>query len=65
MKSTIILLLGIVILAFGILFTMQGAGVVHWPRESFMIDQRDWIERGIVVAMIGVALILTAGRIRK
>ena len=47
-------------LAFGTLFALQGAGVVHWPRESFMLDQRDWVENGIVVAMIGVALIAMA-----
>jgi hypothetical protein len=44
---------------------LQGAGVVHWPPESFMINQRDWIERGLVVVLIGLALILTAWRIRK
>ena len=65
MKATLILLAGIIILAFGTLFTLQGAGVVHWPPESFMLDQRDWIERGLVVALAGLALILTAWRIRK
>jgi hypothetical protein len=30
-----------------------------------MLDQRDWIERGLVVALAGLALILTAWRIRK
>ncbi len=65
MKAAAILLIGIVILAFGVLFTLQGAGVVQWPPESFMINQRDWIERGVVVALIGLALILTAWRIRQ
>jgi drug/metabolite transporter superfamily protein YnfA len=65
MKATIILLIGIVVLAFGTLFTLQGAGVVHWPPESFMLDQRDWIERGLVVALAGLALILTAWRVKK
>jgi drug/metabolite transporter superfamily protein YnfA len=65
MKATLVLLTGIIILAFGTLFTLQGAGVVHWPPESFMIDQRDWIERGVVVALAGLALILTAWRIRR
>jgi len=30
-----------------------------------MINDHDWIERGIVVAVIGAALILTAWRIQK
>ena len=65
MKASAILVLGLVIFAFGTLFTLQGAGVVHWPRESFMLDNRDWIERGIVVALIGLGLILTAWRINR
>ena len=65
MKPAAILVLGLIVLAFGTLFTLQGVGVVHWPRESFMIDQRVWVERGLVVALIGLALILTAWRIRR
>jgi hypothetical protein len=65
MKSATLMMLGIVVAAAGLLFTLQGAGIVHWPRESFMLDNRDWVERGIVVVLIGAALMLTAHRIRK
>jgi hypothetical protein len=65
MKASLILLAGIVVLGFGTLFTLQGAGIVQWPPQSMMINQRDWIERGVVVVLIGLALILTAWRIRK
>jgi hypothetical protein len=65
MKSTIIFVIGVFVLAEGILFALQGSGLVAWPRQSFMINNHDWIERGIVVALIGVALILTAWRIQK
>lgn len=65
MKPAIILILGLLVLASGVLFMLQGSGMVHWPRESFMLDQRDWIERGLLVAMIGVALILTAWRLNR
>jgi hypothetical protein len=64
-KSGAILLAGVIVLAFGTLFMLQGAGVVQWPRESFMIDDRVWIERGLVVVLIGLALMLTAWRIRR
>jgi hypothetical protein len=64
-KAAVALVLGLVVLAFGVLFMMQGAGVVHWPRESFMVDDRSWIEKGIVVVLIGVALIATSWRIRR
>ena len=65
MKSNIILILGVLVLAGGTLFALQGADIVQWPRESFMLDNRDWVERGIVVALIGLALMLTAWRIRR
>jgi hypothetical protein len=65
MKSTIIFIVGVFVLAEGILFALQGSGLVAWPRSSFMINDHDWIERGIVVALIGAALILTAWRIQK
>lgn len=65
MKTAIVFVIGLCLLLQGILFALQGAGVVHWPASSFMVDNRDWIERGIVVALIGVALILTAWRIQK
>ncbi len=65
MKSLIVLVLGLIVLAAGLLFTLQGAGIVHWPADSFMLDKTDWIERGIVVMLIGLALLFTARRIRK
>ena len=65
MKPKVILILGVIVLAAGVLFTLQGAGLVMWPRESFMLGNRDWIERGLVVVLIGVALMLTAWRIRS
>jgi hypothetical protein len=65
MKSTIVFVIGVFVLAEGILFALQGSGLVQWPRQSFMINDHDWIERGIVVALVGVALILTAWRIQK
>jgi hypothetical protein len=64
-KSVLSLVLGMIALAAGLLFSLQGAGIVHWPPSSEMIDQRDWIERGIVVMLIGLALIATAWRIRR
>jgi hypothetical protein len=65
MKSAIIFIVGVFVLAEGILFALQGSGLVQWPRQSFMINDHDWIERGIVVALVGAALIFTAWRIQK
>jgi hypothetical protein len=65
MKSGVVFLLGIVLFAAGLLFALQGSNVVHWPAESFMIGKRDWIEYGVVIAIIGAMLMLTARRIRQ
>ena len=63
--KTALLILGVILLGFGILFALQGAGIVHWPRESFMLDQRDWIERGALVGLLGAALVFSSWRTRK
>ncbi len=63
--KAIMLVLGIVVLAAGVLFALQGGGIVHWPPESTMLDQREWIARGGVIALIGLALIAAARRMRR
>lgn len=50
-------ILGWVLVAAGIFWALQGAGVVMWPAESFMLRQKDWITYGIVTALVGAALI--------
>jgi hypothetical protein len=64
-KPAIVFALGVLVTAAGVLFALQGAGIVHWPAESFMVGTRDWIEYGIVIAMIGVGLMLAARRMRQ
>ncbi len=65
MKARLVFLIGFGVLVAGLLFTLQGAGLVAWPRESFMVDNHDWIGRGLVIALIGAGLILTAWRLQK
>jgi hypothetical protein len=52
-----LLILGIAAALIGLLWIGQGAGLVHWPASSFMIDQRPWIARGAVLVVIGLVLI--------
>ena len=60
--DTLLLLLGIFMLAAGLLFTAQGAGIVHWPASSFMLDQRRWIYYGAGIALAGVVFMVLARR---
>ena len=53
--------LGVLVAAFGVLFLLQGAGIVRWPAESFMLGRRVWVIWGAIIAAIGAALIV-AGR---
>lgn len=50
------LVLGIAAVLMGLLWIGQGAGLVHWPASSFMIDQRPWIARGAILAVAGLIL---------
>ena len=60
--KTALLTLGLIAVLAGLLFVAQGAGVVHWPASSFMIDQRPWILRGALLAAAGLALIFLSRR---
>jgi hypothetical protein len=57
-------IVGVLALLMGLLWIGQGTGIVSWPASSFMIDQRPWALRGVVLAIIGLALILFARRRR-
>jgi hypothetical protein len=57
------LILGIAGLVVGLLWIGQGAGLVHWPASSFMIDQRPWMTRGAILAVVGLIL-MGASRLR-
>lgn len=56
---------GVLLALVGLLWIGQGLGYVNWPESSFMIAQRTWADRGAAVAVIGLALVLVARRIRR
>ncbi len=56
--------LGAALALLGLLFIGQGLGYVNWPQSSFMLEQRVWADRGAVVAVVGLLLILAARRLR-
>ena len=63
MKAAL-LILGILAVLLGLLWIGQGLGLVNWPASSFMIDQRPWVTRGVVLALVGIALIAVSRRRR-
>jgi len=58
------LILGTFAVLMGLLWVGQGFGLVQWPASSFMIDQRPWVTRGALLAVVGLVLI-AASRRRK
>ncbi|UZK67120.1 hypothetical protein [Sphingomonas sp. M1-B02] len=57
MIRTLLLLAGILAFLFGILFLLQGLGVIRWPLSSMMIDNQVWVVRGGVLALLGAVLV--------
>lgn len=58
MKKLPVLLIaiGAAILAFGIVFHLQGQGIVG-PQESFMYENPSWITYGLQIAIAGILII--------
>lgn len=59
MKS-VLLIIGVAAVLMGLLWIGQGTGLVHWPASSFMIDQRPWVTRGVILAVVGLILIVVS-----
>ena len=64
MNSIPIIIAGIIIMIFGIVFQFQGQGMVG-PEESFMYENPAGIDNGIYIAMIGVVIILIGYIVEK
>lgn len=60
----ILIALGVAMALMGVLWIGQGLGYIHWPRSSFMLDQRVWADYGSALAVSGLLLILLARRLR-
>jgi hypothetical protein len=48
---------GIFLVVLGIIWTLQGLGVLTWPTGSFMLGERNWAVRGIGTAAAGAVLL--------
>jgi len=59
---TLMMIVGLVLLAFGTLFALQGLDIVHWPPNSFMLGARQWVTYGSIIAIVGAILILLSRR---
>jgi hypothetical protein len=53
----LLLIVGLVTLAIGLLWIGQGTGAIAWPQTSFMINQIQWAGYGAALAALGLILI--------
>lgn len=57
MRQNLLIFAGILGVVLGVLFMLQGLGVVRWPASSAMIDQRIWLWRGLALTVAGAILV--------
>jgi hypothetical protein len=60
--KTLLTIIGAALIAMGLLWACQGAGLIRWPAESFMINARPWIYYGLLTAIVGVVVLVVARR---
>jgi uncharacterized membrane protein len=53
--SSIVIGVGIIVIVFGMIFQFQGRGNLG-PESSFMYHNKDWINYGLYIAYVGIAL---------
>jgi len=61
----LVMLVGALCLLMGLLWIGQGLGYVRWPATSFMIDATEWATRGVILAILGAAMIAVGRRIGR
>ncbi len=52
-----LVILGTVILIFGLIFHLQGQSIVG-PESSFMYSNPDWVTYGIQIAILGIIIVV-------
>jgi uncharacterized membrane protein len=51
------MVLGGLLVFSGSFWALQGAGIIMWPKESFMLADPAWIRYGLFTAALGAGLI--------
>jgi len=61
MKS-VLQILGILLIVAGGFFALQGAGIIMWPADSFMLARSQWVLYGLIILAAGLGLVWVARR---
>jgi uncharacterized membrane protein len=59
---TLLLIVGVILVFSGLVWTGQGLGYINWPQSSFMLKQTQWAYYGSGTALVGLILIFLSRR---
>ena len=62
MGRILLRVLGAFLIFSGLFWALQGAGIIMWPAQSFMLAHGQWILYGLITAAVGALLIWLARR---
>ena len=60
-----VLIFGCLVVLVGLIWTAQGAGLFPYPADSFMLNQTQWVYRGLGVAAAGVVVVFLSQRLQR
>jgi hypothetical protein len=61
--KTLLIIVGVVLLLAGLVFTGQGSRYFPYPAESFMVGASQWIYYGGGIALVGLVLLIISWRL--
>jgi hypothetical protein len=57
MTARVLTAIGGLLIVMGTMWALQGAGLLMWPAESFMLAEREWAIYGTLTAGLGAVLV--------
>jgi hypothetical protein len=63
MRAVILSAVGVLVALAGLLFTLQGLGVI--VSQSPMTNNTTWVVLGPIIALVGLAIVFAGWRMRK
>jgi len=58
-------LIGGLLIVFGIIWTLQGLGLLLWPADSFMLARSEWAVYGGLIAVAGAEMVTFGFRLSR
>ncbi len=59
------MLFAVLLTISGLFWSLQGAGIIMWPKESFMLADPAWIRYGLITAAFGAGLFWVLRGVRR